>query len=87
MLSRSLAAGTVIAALSVGSASAVANLVAPAPGASMTTTHPVFTWTLPAGEVGESISVGRSDKISPNTNDFVLADLQDSDILDPDMSK
>ena len=53
----------------------------------MTTTHPSFSWSLPAGESGESISVARSPKINSATGDFMLADLQDSDILEIGSSK
>ncbi len=82
MLSRLLALGVAVAALVVGSAGAAATLVSPTPGSSMTTTHPVFKWSFPAGESGESISIARSPKINPATGDFTLADLQDSDILE-----
>lgn len=82
VLRRLLALGIVAGAVAVGSVSAAPTLVSPAPGSSTTNTHPIFTWTLPSGEAGESISIARSKKISPNTNDFVLSDLQDSDILE-----
>ena len=79
---RLLALGIVVGAVAVGSVSAAPTLVSPAPGSSITSSRPTFTWTLPAGEAGESISVARSSKINPKTNDFVLANLQDSDILE-----
>ncbi len=81
---RLLALGAVAGAVAVGSVSAAPTLVSPAPGSSITSSLPTFKWTLPAGEAGESISVSRSSKINPKTNDFVLADLQDSDILELD---
>lgn len=82
MLTRVIAVGAAAAALTAGSAGAVATLVSPTPGSSTTSTHPVFKWTLPAGEAGESISIARSPKIDPATGDFTLAALQDSDILE-----
>jgi hypothetical protein len=87
MLSRLIATAVAASAVVVASAGAAATLVAPSPGSSMTTTHPIFSWTLPAGETGESISVGRSSKINPATGDFPLADLADSDIIDAAVSK
>jgi len=87
MPGRLILGAVALVALSASPAGAVATPVSPSRGASMTTTHPAFAWTLPVGEVVESISVARSNKISPNTNDFVLADLQDSAILQPGVSK
>jgi hypothetical protein len=82
MLRRLIATAVAAAAVVAAAADAAPTLVAPSPGASMTTTHPVFSWTLPAGESGESISIARSPKINPVTNDFLLAELQDADILE-----
>ena len=79
---RLIALGAVAGVVAVGSVSAAPTLVSPGPGSSITSSRPTFTWKLPTGETGESISVSRSSKINPKTNDFVLADLQDSDILE-----
>jgi hypothetical protein len=87
MLSRLIATAVAASAVVAAVAGAAPTLVSPSPGASMITTHPVFSWTLPVGDSGESISIARSPKINPVTNDFFLAELQDSDILQPGDAK
>jgi len=47
----------------------------------MTTTHPVFTWSLPGDEQGLSISIARSPKINPDTNDFMPGELAQTALL------
>jgi methionine-rich copper-binding protein CopC len=86
MLGRVGLAVTVVAVVAVAAAGAAPSLVSPAPGSSMTTTHPVFTWTLPSGEGVESISVARSPKINPSTNDFMPAELAEIGVLESDMT-
>jgi hypothetical protein len=83
LLAFGLAAAGVIA-LSVGAAP---TLVTPAPGSTMTTSHPSFTWSFPAGETGESITVGKTSKLVEATGDFATPDLADADILEPGQTK
>jgi hypothetical protein len=87
MVSRVGLAVAVVAVVAVAAAGAAPQLVSPAPGSSMTTTHPVFTWTLASGEGVESVSVSRTPKINPNTNDFMPGDLIELGVLESDMTK
>lgn len=52
----------------------------------MTTTHPAFAWSLPGGEEPHSISVARSPKINPATNDFMPGQLAQISFLGPGVS-
>lgn len=78
----------VVVACAVGaSTQAVARPVSPSPGSSMTTTHPAFSWSLPADEQGLSISIARSPKINPDTNDFMPGELAQTGLLVAGASK
>jgi hypothetical protein len=77
----------VIAAVAVAAAGAAPTLTSPKPGASMTTTHPGFSWSLPADEQGLSISIARSPKINPDTNDFMPGELAQTALLVAGASK
>lgn len=87
MLSKVIVTAAAVATVVASSAGAVATLISPTPGSSTTSTHPTFTWSLPSGETGESISVARTPTINPVTGDFMLGDLQDSDILEAGATK
>jgi hypothetical protein len=87
MLGRAGMGVAVIAVVAVAAAGATPTLMSPKPGSSMTTTHPIFTWALPAGEGVESVSVARSPKINPNTLDFMPGELVEIGVLESDMTK
>ena len=57
------------------------------PAASMTTTHPEFSWALPSGESALSISVARSPTINPSTDDFMPGELAQIGVLKGDATK
>jgi hypothetical protein len=80
-------AAAVVTCAIAASAQAVARPVSPSPGSTMTTTHPVFSWTLPADERGLSISIAHSPKINPDTNDFMPGELADTGQLAAGASK
>lgn len=82
-LRRLLAFGVAAVGVTALSAGAAPTLVSPSSGSSMTTAHPTFTWSFPAGEVGESITVGTTSALDPATGDFATADLADAAVLEP----
>ena len=86
-MSRVLVSAVAVVAVCVASAGAAPNLVSPAAGASMTTTRPVFTWALPSGEGVMSISVARTPKINPSTDDFMPGELVEIGMLRGDTTK
>jgi hypothetical protein len=53
----------------------------------MTATRPAFSWSLPSGESALSISVARSPKINPSTDDFMPGELAEIGFLKPDSTK
>jgi hypothetical protein len=79
-LCRLVAAVAAVGAVAV-SAQAVARPVSPTPGSSMTTTHPVFSWSLPGDEQPLSISIARSSKINPDTADFMPGELAQTSLV------
>ena len=87
MLGRAGIGVAVIAVVAVAAAGATPTLMSPKPGASMTTTHPTFSWTLPANEDVESVSVARAPQINPSTNDFMPGELVEVGVLEADMTK
>jgi hypothetical protein len=84
---RALAVVAAVGALAVTSADAAPNLSSPGSGASMTTTHPAFSWALPSGETALSISVARSSTINPSTDDFMPGELAQIGMLTGDATK
>jgi hypothetical protein len=74
---RVLLSAVAVGAVCVAAAGAAPNLVSPAGGASMTTTHPAFSWAVPSGENVLSISVARSPKINPSTDDFMPGEISE----------
>ena len=52
-----LAALVAVAGIATGAALAVATPVTPQPGAVVTTSHPLFTWTLPANEQSDALYI------------------------------
>jgi hypothetical protein len=85
-LRRLLIVAIVAAGVSTLSAGAAPTLVSPSSGSSMTTAHPTFNWSFPAGETGESISVGKTSKLAA-TGDFATPDLADAAVLEPGQTK
>lgn len=77
----------VLATAVVSTAQATARLVTPGAGSSMTTTHPEFSWSLPADQRPLSISIARSPKINPDTADFMPGELAQTSILKEGVSK
>ena len=53
------------AAIPAAAAFAVATPVTPAPGATVTTAHPHFTWTLPTGESSQGLYIARKPDVNP----------------------
>jgi hypothetical protein len=78
-----LAALVAVAGVAAGSAFAAATPVTPAPGAVVTTSHPVFSWTLPANEQPDAISVADKLDTTPEGK-FYDENLVDFDILTSD---
>jgi hypothetical protein len=54
-----------VAGLFTGAAFAAATPVTPAPGAVVTTSHPIFTWTLPANEQSDAIYIADKPDTTP----------------------
>lgn len=52
-------------AISATAALATATPVTPAPGATVTSAHPHFTWTLPTGEWSQGLYVARKPDVTP----------------------
>ncbi len=52
-------------AISGTAALAAATPVTPAPGATVTSAHPHFTWTLPAGEWSQGLYIARKPDVTP----------------------
>ena len=52
-------------AVSGTAALAAATPVTPAPGATVTSAHPHFTWTLPTGEVSQGLYISRKPDVTP----------------------
>jgi hypothetical protein len=86
-MSRVLMLAFTLGAVCVAAAGAAPNLSSPATGASMTTTHPEFSWALPSGESALSISVARSSTINPSTDDFMPGELAQIGMLKGDATK
>jgi len=53
------------AAILAATALATATPVTPAPGATVTSAHPRFTWTFPAGEWSQGLYVARKPEVTP----------------------
>src|SRR5215510_10468351 len=58
-------ASLISAAILAAAALAAATPVTPPPGATVTTAHPVFTWTLPANEQSEAILIANKPDVTP----------------------
>jgi hypothetical protein len=86
-MSRVLMLAVSLGAVCVAAAGAAPDLSSPASGASMTTTHPEFSWALPSGETALSISVARSSTINPSTDDFMPGELAQIGMLKGDATK
>jgi hypothetical protein len=56
---------TVAFAVVVGAASAVATPLTPAPGATVTTAHPLFQWSLPSNEDSQAIYLSSNPATTP----------------------
>jgi len=52
-------------AISAATALAAATPVTPAPGATITSAHPQFTWTFPAGEWSQGLYIARKPEVTP----------------------
>ena len=52
-------------AVSGSAALAAATPLTPAPGATITSAHPRFTWTLPTGESSQGLSIARKPNVTP----------------------
>jgi hypothetical protein len=72
-----------VAAIVVGSAHSAATPVSPAAGAVVSSSHPVFTWTVPGNEESETIYVAGAPQTTPEglfydenvvTSDFFTSD-------------
>jgi hypothetical protein len=61
MVLAALAGAMILAAAAL----AAATPVAPPPGATVTTSHPHFSWTLPANEQAQSIYIARKPDVTP----------------------
>jgi hypothetical protein len=61
-----------------GAAHGVATLVSPAPGAVVRTSHPVFTWSVPANEESDAIYVADSPETTPS-GEFFSENVVDAD--------
>jgi hypothetical protein len=59
------AAVVAVAGIVAGAAFAAATPVTPAPGAVVTTSHPVFTWTLPANERSDALYIADKPDRTP----------------------
>lgn len=51
--------------LTDGAALAAATLLTPAPGTVVTTSHPVFTWTLPTNEQSDALYIANKPDTTP----------------------
>jgi hypothetical protein len=60
-----LAALVAVAGIATGAALAVATPVTPQPGAVVTTSHPLFTWTLPANEQSDALYIADTPHTTP----------------------
>lgn len=54
----------------VGAVSAAASPVTPAPGATVSTSHPVFSWTLPANEQSDALYIANRPDRTPEGKFF-----------------
>jgi hypothetical protein len=54
-----------VAGIATGAALAAATPVTPAPGAVVTTSHPLFTWTLPANEQSDALYIANKPDTTP----------------------
>jgi hypothetical protein len=59
------AALAVVAGIVAGAAYAAATPVTPAPGAVITTSHPVFTWTVPGNEQTDGVFIANKPDVTP----------------------
>lgn len=59
------AALVVVAGIATGAALAAATPVTPPPGAVVTTSHPLFTWTLPANEQSDVLYIANKPDTTP----------------------
>jgi len=64
------AAAVAGAGLIAGAALAAATPVTPPQGATVTTSHPVFTWTLPSNEESSGIFIANKPDRTPDGNFF-----------------
>jgi hypothetical protein len=60
-----LAALVAVAGIATGAALAVATPVTPQPGAVVTTSHPLSTWTLPSNEQSSAIYIANNPAVTP----------------------
>lgn len=70
-----------LAAVVTGSALAAATPVSPPPGATVTSTHPVLTWTLPPDETSSGIAIASRPNTTPE-GEFYDENVVDFDPLD-----
>lgn len=77
------AAVAVTAAVLATAVGAAPTPLSPAPGASTTSTHPTFRWTIAPPEVSDSITIASSPTLAA-TGEFVTANLVDEDDLASD---
>src|SRR5215216_528625 len=56
----------VAALVTAGVAQAPGTPVSPAPGAVVSSSHPVFTWTVPPNEASETIYVAKAPQTTPD---------------------
>lgn len=67
------------AAIFVAAGIAAATPVTPPPGATVTTAHPVFTWTLPANEESDAVFIANKPDVTPEGKFY------DENIVDLDL--
>jgi hypothetical protein len=60
-----LAALVAVAGIATGAALAAATPVSPPPGTVVTTSHPIFTWTLPANEQSDALYIADKPDTTP----------------------
>ena len=75
-----LAALVAVAGIATGAALAVATPVTPQPGAVVTTSHPLFTWTLPSNEQSSAIYIANNPAVTPEGR-FYDENVVDADVF------
>jgi len=75
-----LAAPVAVAGIATGAALAVATPVTPQPGAVVTTSHPLFTWTLPSNAQSSAIYIANNPAVTPEGR-FYDENVVDADVF------